>query len=142
MFAEERDDLPQEPEGSRPEDEETPAAPPGESGDATPTESDSDAIGPEIGGAEELAAAGEEPPGDAPEQPAAEGDEPQPEGHPRRSARGGDASEEEVIPGMHLEPDLVLEEAAREETEFGQYVEDETYAEVETREDPGPGSRG
>jgi small subunit ribosomal protein S9 len=129
MFAEERDDLPQEPEGSRPEDEETPAAPPGEPGEATPTESDSDAIGPEIEGAEELAAAGEEP--------APEGDEPQPERRPQRSARGADASEEEVIPGMHLEPDLVLEEAAREETEFGQYVEDETYAEAETPEEPG-----
>jgi small subunit ribosomal protein S9 len=130
MFAEERDDLPQEPEGSRPEDEETPAAPPGEPGEATPTESDSDAIGPEIEGAEELAAAGEEP--------APEGDEPQPERRPQRSARGADASEEEMIPGMHLEPDLVLEEAAREETEFGQYVEDETYAEAETPEEPGP----
>jgi small subunit ribosomal protein S9 len=129
MFAEERDDLPQEPEGSRPEDEETPAAPPGESGEATPTGSDSDAIGPEIEGAEELAAAGE--------AQAPEGDEPQPERRPQRSARGADASEEEVIPGMHLEPDLVLEEAAREETEFGQYVEDETYAEAETPGEPG-----
>jgi small subunit ribosomal protein S9 len=137
MFAEERDDLPQEPEGSRPEDEETPAALPGEPGEATPTESDSDAIGPEIEGAEELAAAGEESPGDASEQPASEGYEPQPERRPRRSTRRGDASEEEVIPGMHLEPDLVLEEAAGEETEFGQYVEDETYAEVETPEEPG-----
>jgi small subunit ribosomal protein S9 len=142
MFAEERDDLPQEPDGSRPEDEETPAALPGEPGEATPADRDSDAIGPEIEGAEELAAAGQEPApegdGDGPEQPAAEGDEPQPEGRPRRGTRGADASEEEVIPGMHLEPDLVLEEAAREETEFGQYVEDEPYAEPETPEEPGP----
>jgi small subunit ribosomal protein S9 len=140
MFAEERDDVPQEPEGSRPEDEETPAALPGEPGEATPSEGDSDAIGPEIEGAEELAAAGEEPApeGDGPQQPAAEGDEPQPERRPRRSTRGADASDEEVIPGMHLEPDLVLEEAAREEAEFGQYVEDETYAEAETPEGSEP----
>jgi small subunit ribosomal protein S9 len=139
MFAEERDDVPQEPEGSRPEDEETPAALPGEPGEATPSESDSDAIGPEIEGVEELAAAGEEPApeGDGPEQPAAEGDEPQPERRPRRGTRGADASDEEVIPGMHLEPDLVLEEAAREEAEFGQYVEDETYAEADTPEEAG-----
>jgi small subunit ribosomal protein S9 len=129
MFAEERGDLPQEPEGSRPEDEETPAGLPGEPGEATPAESDSEAVGPEIEGAEELAAAGEEP--------APEGDERQPERRPRPGRRGGDA-EEEVIPGMHLEPDLVLEEAAREETEFGQYVEDETYAEAETPEETGP----
>jgi small subunit ribosomal protein S9 len=140
MFAEERDDLSQEPEGSRPADEETPAALPGEPGEATPTESGSDAIGPEIEGAEELAAAGEEqaPEGERSEQPAAEGDEPQPERRPRRSTGGADASEEEVIPGMHLEPDLVLEEAASEEPEFGQYVEDETYAEAETPAEPGP----
>src|ERR687896_427264 len=104
MFAEERDDLSQEPEGSRPADEETPAALPGEPGEATP----------------------------------AEGGEPQPERRPRRSTGGADASEEEVIPGMHLEPDLVLEEAASEEPEFGQYVEDETYAEAETPAEPGP----
>ena len=130
MFDEERDDLPQEPEGSPPEHEETPAGLPGEPGEATPAGGDSDAVGPEIGGAEELAAAGEEP--------APEGDEREPERRPRPRTRGRDASEEEVIPGMHLEPDLVLEEAAREETEFAQYVEEEAYAEAETTEEPGP----
>jgi small subunit ribosomal protein S9 len=135
MFAEERDDLPQDPEGSPPEQEQTPAVP----SEPTP-EGDLDAIGPEIEGAEELAAAGEEPTPeevDGAEQPAAEGEEAPPERRPRRETRGGAASEDEVIPGMHLEPDLVLEEAAREDSEFGQYVDDETYTEAETPEEPG-----
>jgi small subunit ribosomal protein S9 len=141
MFAEERDDRPQERDGSRPAEEGAPAGLPGEPGEATPPGSDPGAIGPEIEGADELAAASEEPApetgGEGAEQPAAESDEPQPERRPRRDTREGDASEEEVIPGMHLEPDLVLEEAAREDSEFGQYVEDETYAEAEAPEEPG-----
>jgi small subunit ribosomal protein S9 len=80
--------------------------------------------------AEEPAADAEEP---AAEEPAAEGDESR-ERRPKRE-RGDKKSEEEVIPGMHLEPDLVLEEQRqREESEFGQYadadfVEDESAQE-------------
>jgi small subunit ribosomal protein S9 len=144
MFAEERDDLPQDPEGRPPEQEQTPDGLPGEPGEATPPERDPEAIGPEIEGAEELAAAGEEPApesdAEGAEQPAAEGDEAPPERRPRRDTRGGDASDDEVIPGMHLEPDLVLEEAAREEGEFGQYVDDETYAEAVTPEEASDGT--
>jgi small subunit ribosomal protein S9 len=141
MFAEERDDLPREPEGTPPE-EVTPAAVPSEADEATSAEAGSDAIGPEIGGAEELAAAGEqseEPAGEEPtasEQPAAGSDEPEPERQPRPDARERGPSQEELIPGMHLEPDLVLEEAAREESEFGQYGEPEAYPVGDTAEAP------
>jgi small subunit ribosomal protein S9 len=147
-MAEDREDLPQEPE----------------SGEDAPRESE--AVGPEIEGMEELAAqasgaareGGDEPaeeaPADAePEEPAAEAEEPAAEGpaaeaeepaaeepaaegeepaaeeparerRPKRERRR-DEPEEEVIPGMHLEPDLVLEETQREESEFGQYAEAE-----------------
>jgi small subunit ribosomal protein S9 len=76
--------------------------------------------------AEEPAPEGEQP---AAEEPAAEGEAPR-DRRPKREP--GDAkSEEEVIPGMHLEPDLVLEEQ-REETEFGQYADpDAVYVEDE-----------
>jgi small subunit ribosomal protein S9 len=176
-MADERDDLPQEPESGAPEEEAR----------------ESEAIGPEIEGMEDLVAqsrggqaeeptaeedvpteepaagepaaeepaeepvaeepAAEEPDAEEPaaadaaaeepaaadaaaEEPAAEGkpasdeapaEEPAPrERRPRRDQRQ-DKPEEEVIPGMHLEPDLVLEEAPREESEFGQYAEAEDY---------------
>jgi small subunit ribosomal protein S9 len=124
MFAEERDDLPQEPEADLPEGD-TPAGVPGEPDEPTPSEADSDAVGPEIEGAEELAAAGEE------QAAAAEAEEPPPVPDEQPDARERGASEEELIPGMHLEPDLVLEEAAREQSEYGEYGEDEGDAEAE-----------
>jgi small subunit ribosomal protein S9 len=77
-------------------------------------------------------AAAEEP--TAAEEPAAEG-EPPAEGEeaPRdrrpSKERGKDKPEEEVIPGMHLEPDLVLEEQQRQESEFGQYADADAYGE-------------
>lgn len=122
MFAEERDDLPQEPEAGPPEEETPSARVPEEPGEEAPAEADAEAVGPEIEGAEELAAAGDRSAAEEPaaEEPAAEGDEPQRERPPQPEA-GGD---EDVIPGMHLEPDLVLEEAAREESEFGDYGEE------------------
>jgi small subunit ribosomal protein S9 len=144
MFAEERP----------PEDEAPEGAAPGEPGESAPEEG---AVGPEIEGVEALAGApgeGEQPPaeeeaaeegdqpaaeagGDEPaaeepaegEQTAPEGEQPPHERRPRRG-RGQDEPEEEVIPGMHLEPDLVLEEQ-REEAEYAQYAEAEVYAEEE-----------
>jgi small subunit ribosomal protein S9 len=129
---EERDDLPQEPESGAPEPEEE-----------APRERE--AVGPEIGGIEELAAQtgaaadeGEEAaePAAEPDEPAAEGkppaeeppaeEPPERERRPRRERRR-DEPEEEVIPGMHLEPDLVLEEAPREESEYGEYAGAEEY---------------
>jgi small subunit ribosomal protein S9 len=160
-MVEERDDLPQEPESGAPEEEAR----------------ESEAVGPEIEGMEDLvarsgggqaeepedegAAAADEPAAEEPvaEEPAAEGEpaaeepvaeepaaegEPAPEGaageapaeeparerRPRRDRRR-DEPEEEVIPGMHLEPDLVLEETPREESEYAQYAEAEDYESVE-----------
>src|SRR5215212_1308085 len=148
MFAEERE--PDSPEEETPENG-APEGVPGEPGESAPESGDaaeSAAPGPEIEGAEALSAAsdeepaaeaeepaaeGEEPAAEA-EQPAAEAEEPAAEGEqpaadrPPRRERGGEKSEEEVIPGMHLEPDLVLEEQrAREESEFGQYGEPEGF---------------
>jgi small subunit ribosomal protein S9 len=123
MFAEERDDLPQEPEGGLPPEEDTSAGASDQPDAPAASEADADAVGPEIEGAEELAAAGEEP--------AAAAEEPPRERPERSDVREGGASEEELIPGMHLEPDLVLEESAPEESEFGPYVEDEGVVEAE-----------
>jgi small subunit ribosomal protein S9 len=159
-MAEERDDLPQEPESGAPEEEAR----------------ESEAVGPEIEGMEDLVARssggqadepeGEEPAAEEPaagepvaEEPAGEdargepgaeepgGGEPPVEGEPAgedrpprerrpRRDRRRDETEEEVIPGMHLEPDLVLEEAQREESEYAQYdAEAEDYQVAEPGEE-------
>jgi small subunit ribosomal protein S9 len=128
---------------------ETPGAP-GEPGEATPSETapdpdeqapaadeqapaadeeapaaDPEAPGPEIEGLEELGQAAEgRPAGEPEEQPAGEqAQEPQQPARERgrRGGRGG-GDQEEVIPGAHLEPDLVLEEQ-RPEGEYGEYDE-------------------
>jgi small subunit ribosomal protein S9 len=119
--------------------------------------------GPEIEGIEELAQAAEagqpeeaaegEPAEEAPEgepvEEAAAGEpaEEAPEGEPaeeapraerpRPGARRKQADEggaDEVIPGAHLEPDLVLEEQRPAEGEFGEYAE---YVETEAGEQVG-----
>lgn len=114
---------PRDLEGETPE-EETPEGVPGEPGEATPSEppADPEAPGPEIEGAEELERAGAEAVEPAAEADAEEAEEPaeQPraEREPPKGDKGG--SQEEVIPGAHLEPDLVLEEQ-RPEGEFGEY---------------------
>jgi small subunit ribosomal protein S9 len=145
---------PQKPEGEQPEEDQT----------------QGEAPGPEIEGAEELAqaAAQEEAPAEeeeaapaeeeeaAPaeeeaEAPAAEeeapaAEEPAAEGEPADVAAGDrprpgarrkqDASEggDEVIPGAHLEPDLVLEEKAAAE-QAGEYGEFDQYVEADTGEE-------
>ena len=142
---------PQQPEGEAPE-EQTPEGAPGEPGEATPSETapgpdeqappadeqtpaaDAEAPGPEIEGLEELDQAAEgqpagepeqQPAGEPEQQPAGEPDQQQPRG--RQRERGGRGDQEEVIPGAHLEPDLVLEEQ-RAEGEYGEYDE---YADSE-----------
>jgi small subunit ribosomal protein S9 len=153
-MSEERDDLPQEPEEEReaigpeiegmeelaaqaagPVDEgEEPQEPPaeGEEPAAEPEEPVAEAEEPSAQAEEPAAAEAEEPAAEA-EEPAAEAEQPAAEGEaprerrPRRDRRQ-DEPEEEVIPGMHLEPDLVLEEAPREESEYAQYAEAEDYA--------------
>jgi small subunit ribosomal protein S9 len=133
--------------------------------EAAPEEGDA-APGPEIEGAEELAQAarpeaaegdepsaeGDEPAGEG-EEPAVEGEEPEaaPEEaevaatraeRPRPGRRRSDDEKpaDEVIPGAHLEPDLVLEEQrSQEEAEYpdyGEYAEVEAEAPVEEGEAP------
>jgi small subunit ribosomal protein S9 len=150
-------------EPQRPEDE-TPEGAPGEPGEATPSEPSPEPgeqpapeapeetpsggeehPGPEIEGMEELAqAAGvgaEEAPAEE-KAPPAEGAPPAEEGAPRaerprpgaRRKQADDRGGEEVIPGAHLEPDLVLEEERQAEGEFGEFGE---YGEPEAGEPEG-----
>jgi small subunit ribosomal protein S9 len=141
---------PQQPEGEAPEDETPEGAPgepgeatpseaaPGEPGEATPSETAPDAEesapqadeapaapeapGPEIEGLEELGRASADAGDEAPEAepPAEEPPAEEPPAERPRGRRGGKGDQEEVIPGAHLEPDLVLEEQ-RPEGEYGEY---------------------
>jgi small subunit ribosomal protein S9 len=144
------------PSETAPEPDEAPA----EETPADETPADAEAPGPEIEGLEELGQAattegGEEPaPEDAAEpaaeeaaEPAAEeAAEPAPddaaEPAPRaRERKGKEAGQDEVIPGAHLEPDLVLEEQRSEGgeyDEYGEYVE----ADAAAAEDGEPGEEG
>ncbi len=136
------------PSEAAPEEQPVPEETPAGSGEEHP--------GPEIEGMEELAqAAGEagapaaeepaaeaeapaaeepaaEADADAAEEPAAEeapsAERPRPGARRRQEEKGGG---DEVIPGAHLEPDLVLEEQRPAEGEFGEYAE---YAEKESGE--------
>jgi small subunit ribosomal protein S9 len=156
MFDEERDPDAGTPEDDAPEGA-TPEGAAPEGAPAEPAPDEEAAVGPEIEGAEALSASseeGEEPAAEEPaaeepaaeepaaEEPAAEepaAEEPAAEDEAPRDRRpkrdpAEDKPAEEVIPGMHLEPDLVLEEQARAESEneFGQYAEadgDETAEE-------------
>jgi small subunit ribosomal protein S9 len=139
------DVTPPEGEESAPgADEETPAE-----GTAAPgpeiegVEELAQAARPEAASDEEPAAEGEEPAGER-EEPAAEGEKPADDGEapedepgitraerprPGRRRREDERPADEIIPGAHLEPDLVLEEQrAQDEGEYGQYSE---YADVE-----------
>jgi len=148
---------PQQPEGEAPEDETPEGAPgePGEAtpsetapeGEESAPESeesapqaeeapaDPEAPGPEIEGLEELGQArtdagdaapeGEAPAEEAPAEAASAGEPPAERPRGRRS--GGKGDQEEVIPGAHLEPDLVLEEQRPE----GEYDEYDQYAEAD-----------
>jgi small subunit ribosomal protein S9 len=118
--------------------EETPEGVPGEPGEGTPSETapepdaapepeaapegevpaDPEAPGPEIEGLEKLEQA--EPAAESEPEPQAPAERPR---AGRAAGKGGD--QEELIPGAHLEPDLVLEEQ-RPEGEFGEY---DQYAE-------------
>ena len=124
--------------------EEEPAA------EETPAGSGEEHPGPEIEGIEELAQAAGEAEAAAAEEPAAEepaaeeaaadaagepaaeeapsAERPRPGARRRQEDKGGG---DEVIPGAHLEPDLVLEEQRPAEGEFGEYTE---YAEPEAGE--------
>jgi len=137
---------PQRPEGEEaPSGDETPEGVPGEPGEATPSETDPpadapseepadpEAPGPEIEGLEELDQAatseGEEPVAEepAPDRP--------------RASRAKDSGGDDVIPGAHLEPDLVLEEPRSEGGEYDEYGE---YADPDAAaaEEGEPGDEG
>jgi small subunit ribosomal protein S9 len=144
MTEDERQDQPQEPEAEQPEAEEPQAEEPqGEQPEADePQAEQPEAEEPAAEEPETEEAAAEEP---AAEEPAAEGEpaeeaaaEPEPEAAaepPRRDKKAGEEGEEQVIPGAHLEPDLVLEEE-RQQEEFAEYAEPEGEAppEGETEE--------
>jgi small subunit ribosomal protein S9 len=115
---------------------------------------------PEAAEGEEPAAEGEEPEAEG-DEPAAEGAEPAGDGEepeaapeedeevaapraerprPGRRRREDEKPADEVIPGAHLEPDLVLEEQRSQEEaeypEYGEYAEVEAQAPVEEGEAP------
>jgi small subunit ribosomal protein S9 len=111
-----------------PEPEQAPA----EETPSDETPADAEAPGPEIEGLEELGQAatteqGEEPAADEPAadepaagEPAAE-EAPAPRARERKEKDAG--GQDEVIPGAHLEPDLVLEEQRSEGGEYDEYGE-------------------
>jgi small subunit ribosomal protein S9 len=109
--------------------EETPAA-----------EVPAEEVPPDEAPPEEAAAAApaEQPEAEQPEPTeqaeAAEGEAQAPE-RPRRGRKQD--QKEEVIPGAHLEPDLVLEEEAREEPAAGEYADAEAAYAVEEAPDAG-----
>jgi small subunit ribosomal protein S9 len=129
------------PAESAPEPDEAPA----EETPADEPQADAEAPGPEIEGLEELGQAataegGEEPAAEPEEaaEPAAEAAEPAADeaGEPAPRARARKAKDaggqDEVIPGAHLEPDLVLEEQRSEGgeyDEYGEYVDADASAE-------------
>ena len=152
---------PQQPEGEAPEDE-APEGAPGEPGESTPAPdetpaeetpaeapddetpadaeapaADAEAPGPEIEGLEELDHATTTEGGD---EPAAEqADEAAERPRDRKEKDGG--GPEDVIPGAHLEPDLVLEEQRSEGgeyDEYGEYVD----ADAAGAEEGEPGEEG
>ena len=133
MFDEDREDPPQEPEETAPVED----APAAEAEDA-PAAEEEDAPAAEEGEAPaaevEAAAAAEEAPATeepaAQDVPAAEADAPGE--RPKRSrAKRDKADEPEVIPGAHLEPDLVLEEIAADRASVGE----RTAAEIQAAEE-------
>ena len=74
---------------------------------------------------------------EAPEQQAAPDEAPERRERPRRGRDRQDQAEEEVIPGAHLEPDLVLEDEA--EAEPAEYAEPEAEEEAEAPAEEPPG---
>ena len=106
---------------------------------------DDDAPGPEIEGLEQLdqAAEGAEAPApDAAEAddaaPADAAEQPRERGSRGRKGGDGEKSEDVVIPGAHLEPDLVLDEQ-RQEGEYGEY---DQYADPEGGDEDEAGEDG
>ena len=118
-----------EEEPAAPEAEEPAAAPEAEAPAAAP-EAEAPAAAPEAEAPAAAPEAEEEPAAPEAEEPEEAGESPQAERPRPGRRRSEDKPSEEVIPGAHLEPDLVLEEQAPEtQGEYGQYDE---YAAAET----------
>ena len=119
-------------EDDKPPQDETPVDGPEtpDPGPETPGDEAPEAPEEAPGAPGEAAAAPEEAPAAEEEAPAPEADAPDAEAapgeKPRKRGGGGksDKSEEEVIPGLHLEPDLVLEEEAAAEEPEDRYAAD------------------
>jgi len=126
---EERDDAAQEPEANGAPEEDAPEAEAPEPV-APEAEPEAEAVPGEPGEAAPEEESGEPAPEEEADQPAAEA-----ESGAERDADAGEAprgrrpepeskgKEEELIPGAHLEPDLVLEEEQRSQSEFGEYAD-------------------
>jgi small subunit ribosomal protein S9 len=128
MTEDERQEEPQQPEEEQQPAEEQPPA--GEAPQEPETEE------PQEPEAEEAQAEAPEPTAEGPEpeakaEPPAEEEPPS----PRRRRRRDDEDKEEVIPGAHLEPDLVLEEE-RQEAEFPEYAGAEAIEVAPPEEEP------
>jgi small subunit ribosomal protein S9 len=140
--APEEPQAPDEPEAGAPEEPQAPDEP-----EAAAPEEPQASDEPEAAAPEEPEAAGEDQPEAAPEQepegatgaspeageaageaaPSEEA-EPEPERPKRRRRRKDEGTENEVIPGAHLEPDLVLEEEQRADLGYGELAEAEMAA--------------
>jgi small subunit ribosomal protein S9 len=127
---EERDDAAQEPEANGALDEDAPEA------DAPAAEPEGEAVPGEPGEAtpEEEEEGGDPAPEEETDEPAAE------PARARRPEPEPKGKEEEVIPGAHLEPDLVLEEEQRSQSEFGEYADSDEAAEEGSEEAPDGGA--
>jgi len=139
---------PQQPEGEEtPSDEEvpgneTPEGAPGEPGEGTPSETDAPADAPDEEAADPEAPGAEIEGLEQLDQAAtSEGDEPVAEAPAPRARQEKEGGGEDVIPGAHLEPDLVLEEQRSEGGEYDEYGE---YADPDAAaaEEGEPGEEG
>ncbi len=118
------DERPEEPTDEQPAEEQPTAPQPteAESAEEQPAAEEQPVAAEEPVAPEEPAAAEEQPA--ATEEPAA-AEQPAAEEAPRRERPSGDEApaQPDVVPGAHLEPDLVLDQPAAEDDEFSRYAE-------------------
>jgi small subunit ribosomal protein S9 len=144
-------DASAEPSEQPPAEGEAPPEQPAAEAEEAPAEAEQPAAEAEQPAAEaeepaaEAGAPAEQPAADA-EQPAAATEQPKERGRPspsakRRSGRGGESGGDapDVVPGAHLEPDLVLETPQETPDEFGAYTQ--TY-DASTTPDDGSADTG
>jgi small subunit ribosomal protein S9 len=138
----ERPDTPQEPEATEPEaqggEEQTQDQPEQQPEAEAPEETPAEEAPSEEGQPEE--GAPDEPATEeaAPEEAAAEPDDSEPPRPKKRERKGKKDSEQEVIPGEHLEPDLVLEEERARQAGIAELAGVEVPVADEEAAEPGP----